>query len=311
MHTADTPEDQADAEAATWIARLHAEDRSQADADGFYRWLAQDPRNQAAFEAATLIWDAAAHASPAPPRKTTNRREMIAAGLGVAVLAGGSFAYFGRAEARVYETAVGEQKDVTLADNSTAFLDTDTRIVVRFSADKRLVDLERGRVNFHVAPDPGRLFEVSADRETVIAQQSDFSVRRDNDRLAVLVLEGRASVKEHDGYAQLASGDRLLASPEGVVRDRPALLPLLAWKKGQAILENERLSDAVAEMNRYSVIKIEIRDSDIAKLRFSGVYKVGDNIGFAHSVARLLPLRVQHDGDRVLLFMDASRMRQG
>lgn len=303
-------------EAADWLARLNADNRTEVDARSFQDWLAESPVHAAAFEEATMIWDLAGGVPQEMLHDTRHkqgfiRRREVLAGLAVTVAAAGTFSFLGRAEAKVYETAVGERRQVTFEDNSVAMLDTDTRIVVKFSDKNRLVDLDRGRVNFHVAPDSARPFTVAGAQQTIVAQQSDFDVRRDGENISVVLISGQASVNAGARNATLKSGERLVASADGTRLDRPSLQPLLAWQKGQAILENEKLTDAVVEMNRYSEVKLAIGDRAIEGLRVSGVYKVGDNLGFARSIARLLPLKIQQAGDRVILIMDTGRMRQG
>lgn len=307
--------DEIDNEAAAWLARLNADRRNEADMTAFRAWLAQSPAHAAAFEDATAVWDLAGgvprEAFTIPrPRRHISRREM-AAGLGVTFVAASSLMFRDRAEAKVFQTNVGEVRRVVFADNSTAMLDTDTRIAVRYDDTARRVDLERGRVNFHVTADAQRPFIVSGARETVTTRQSDFDVRRDGEKMSVVLIAGDASIESGGRTTKLQGGQRLVASASGVRLDKPNLLPLLAWRKGQAILEDERLADAIQEMNRYSAIKLMLGDGAIADFRVSGVYRVGDNPGFARSIARLLPLRVQQSDGKVLLLIDAGRMRQG
>jgi transmembrane sensor len=303
-------------EAAGWLARLSADHRTEADEAAFQAWLAASPAHQAAFEEATMIWELAGGVPremlrDTPRASRIGRREVLA-GLTVgAAVAGGLVFLGGRAEAKVYETAVGERRRIVFEDSSIATLDTDTRIVVKFSEAERLVDLQRGRVNFHVSADRTRPFIVSGAKETIVARQSNFDVRRDGENISVVLIDGRASVDSDGKTAVLGKGDRLVSSAEGTHLDKPSLLPLLAWQKGQAILENEKLGDAIAEMNRYSAVKLAVGDNAAAGLRVSGVYKVGDNLGFARSIARLLPLRVEQTDGKVLLRVDTDRMRQG
>ena len=307
--------DEIEDEAAAWLARLNADRRSAGDEAAFQAWLAQSPEHQAAFEDATTVWELAGGLPremlrPTPRPARMNRREVMA-GLGVAAVAAGTFTFWGRAEAKTYETAIGERRRIVFDDDSVATLDTDTRIVVKFDDRRRLVDLQRGRVNFLVSEDGNRPFIVSGASETIVARQSNFDVRRDGEKISVVLIDGRVSVENGSRTSVLETGQRLVSTADGMHMDKPSLLPLLAWQKGQAILENEKLTEAVAEMNRYSAVKLTIGDQAIMGLRVSGVYKVGDNLGFAHSIARLLPLKVQQSGDRVLLLMDAERMRQG
>lgn len=310
------------AEAAAWLARLRADDRSAADEKGFQAWLAEDPVHVAAFEIVNAVWEAAGTLprellEQDLSRPTRVGRRSVLAGLGTVIAVGGTITFWRAAYAGVYETDVGEQKHLALDDGTQVFLDTDTRIKVDFTDILRRVDLQRGRVNFRVAPDAKRPFLVKAAQREIVATQTTFDVRRDGDSVSVVLIRGQAIIKPasdvgHQRAQLLSAGERMVAAPgTGAKTDKPNLVPLLAWQTGQAIFENETLSQAVEEMNRYSSVKLEIADPTIAHLRLSGVYRVGDNTAFAHSVATLLPVVITPAGDRLEFAADVLRMPQG
>jgi len=59
-------------------------------------------------------------------------------------------------------------------------------------------------------------------------------------------------------------------------------------------------------MNRYSTAKLAV-DPDIAGLKVSGMYRVGDNGAFARSLAKLLPITVRQIGDTLVLSADPDQ----
>lgn len=307
------------AEAAAWLARLRADDRSLADERAFQKWLADDPAHTTAFEAVSSIWDIAGglprDLRGYEVRPRVSHRRQVLAGLGVLVVSGGTFSVWRSAQARVYQTDVGEQKHLALDDGSQVFLDTNTRIKVKFDDTVRAAELVYGRANFNVTPDPNRLFIVSAADRKVVAAASDFDIRRENGIVSVLLIKGSASLQTAAPAGQariMRSGERLVTGRLETTRlDRPNLGPLLAWKTGRAIFENDRLSDAVYEMNRYSTDRLQIEDTAIADMRVSGVYYVGDNIAFANSISKLLPVKIRRNGNRVYLSADPARLVQG
>jgi transmembrane sensor len=309
-------------EAAIWLARLRADDRTNEDERAFRAWLMADPRHAAAFESVNSVWDSVGALSrdlrsgDVQLESGLNRRALVTGGVGLAIAAGGTFAFVQSAAAEVYKTEVGEQKHVTLKDGTGMFLDTDTKLVVDFTDKSRKVDLRYGRANFRVAPDAKRSFAVEAAQKLVIGTHSNFDVRRDGDNISVLLIHGQAMVKNaaagNDGGRQLSDGERLsFASGQTPKLDKPNLLPLLAWHTGQAIFENSALADVVQEMNRYSTIKLEVDDARISRLKVSGVYRVGDNTNFARSLARLLPIEIRVVDDSIQLVGDDARMLQG
>jgi transmembrane sensor len=309
-------------EAAIWLARLRADDRSTEDERAFRAWLTADPRHAAAFESVNGVWDSVGALSrdlrngKVELESRFNRRALLMGGIGLAVAAGGTVAFMQSAAAEVYKTDVGEQKHVTLKDGTGLFLDTDTKLVVDFTDNSRNVVLRYGRANFRVAPDAKRAFAVEAAQKLVIGTRSNFDIRRDGDNVSVLLIHGVATVKnasaDADAGRQLSDGERLsFTSGQSPRLDKPNLLPLLAWHTGQAIFENSALSDVVREMNRYSTVKLEVDDARISRLKVSGVYRVGDNGNFARSLSRLLPIEIRVANDAIQLVGDDARMLQG
>jgi transmembrane sensor len=304
-----------ESEAAAWLARLRADNRTDADEVAFNAWVSESPAHAKAFESALAIWEVLGSVpremKDRESRPAFMRRREVLAGLLVATGSVVTVSFWSRAEAKVYQTAVGEQRRIVLDDGSIALLDTDTRVVVNFDTKKRMVTLERGRANIHVAIDPKRPFILSDPDETIVADASEFEVRRRIDGLSIVVIDGHASLAEGTARTMVGSGQRLVISGKGTRVDRPSMRPLLAWRSGQAILENEKLADAITEMNRYSEVKLTIGDAAVGSMRISGVYKVGDNDRFARAVSHLLPVKIQHSGDKLILTMDIKRLRQG
>jgi transmembrane sensor len=311
------PADDVQAEAALWLIRLRSEARTEAQAAAFRQWLSADQAHATAFEAVNATWDISGGLSRdmrgAPRASSSGNRRTIMAG-GAALLAGaGAMSFWGRAEAKNFRTEVGEQKHVSLDDGTRIFLDTDTQLEVRFSETQRMTHLHYGRVNFRVASDPVRPFVVNAAEAKVVAASSNIDVRLDGPRLSVVLVKGSADIVLASSQAEkLQTGERLVIDSQGFRhRDKPALAPLLAWQTGQAIFEDGRLWDAAAEMNRYSNVKLVIPDSEVGDFKISGIYAVGDNIAFANSVVRLLPVKLVQAEGRIEIISDKARRTRG
>src|SRR5215469_3003003 len=106
-------------EAAIWLARLRADDRSVEDERAFRAWLTADPSHAAAFESVNSVWDSVGALSrdlrsgQVQLESGLNRRALFAGGVGLVVAAGGSLVFMQAAAAQVYQTEIGEQKHVT------------------------------------------------------------------------------------------------------------------------------------------------------------------------------------------------------
>jgi len=319
-----TPSPEIRAEAAAWLARLHAEDRDAADEAAFRAWLNASPAHALAFEAVDRVWSDVggladlrtdlrtgrkAVRTHRPVHSLASRRALLT-GVGLLAVTGGSALFWRSASAKVYETDVGEQKHVALDDGSQLFLDAQTRIAVSFSETARVVDMQYGRANFRIVPDLKRPFIVEAAERKIIATRCNFDVRCEDGQVQVVLIHGEVDVKSAstpDGRGErLKAGDRLVASNDIEKRDKPDMTHVLAWQTGYEMFDKEELAQAVEEMNRYSTAKLAV-DPSVAGLKVSGLYRVGDNSAFANSLAKLLPITVRQIGDTLVLSADPDQ----
>jgi transmembrane sensor len=66
----------------------------------------------------------------------------------------------------------------------------------------------------------------------------------------------------------------------------------LAWRDGALVFEGEPLSQAVAEVGRYTSQRIVLTGSKVAALRISGRFRTDDVPGFFQALQAALPVRV-------------------
>jgi transmembrane sensor len=139
---------------------------------------------------------------------------------------------------------------------------------------------------------------VTAGDRTVRALGTSFVVRRDDARVAVTLVEGKVAVADE----VLSPGTRVVyegAAP--VRRDQPNLERLTAWQRGVVMLEETPLADAIAEMNRYSTVKLDVEQPQVSAYEVSGIFRAGDSMRFARAVARTYGLVVTERPDRIVL----------
>lgn len=326
------------AEASVWIVRLHGAHRSPELEAGFRRWLEASPDNTEEFERVTAVWDAAPHASIAglprvvhrEPASPNPRRWAIAATL-LLVAAGIAFLAYRVELNPEYVTAIGEQRTVPLDDGSRIALNSNSKVKIEFSESKRTVRLLRGEAFFEVAHNQERPFVVIAGDNQVTAVGTTFEVRYEPDHIDVTLVEGKVNVTStaeplgapasmssslsglgklsSSGYAMTA-GERLrVAKGAPAIIDAPRVDAVTAWRRGEVMLDDTPLNDAIAEMNRYSKSALVIDESSIVTLHVSGIYHTGDSEGFAQTVAQLYGLQVAQEGGQIHL-RSAARLTQ-
>ena len=209
----------------------------------------------------------------------------------------------------IYNTLVGEQKTVVLSDNTIIRMDTDTKLRVRYTDRERRIDLVDGQAHFDVAKNKQRPFDVYTTYGLVRAVGTAFSVsllsRQD---IKVIVDEGKVELAKlspvpptvEKAANENIKSDAITVSPavpvqaatfvsleKGqaasfdsqvyTVRDLPEeeLTRQLAWSQGLLVFDNEPLKDVIAEVGRYTDVRIEIIDSALADLEVGGRFRVG------------------------------------
>lgn len=187
-------------------------------------------------------------------------------------------------------TTVGQRAEVSLADGSTVMLNTDSELKVAFDEGRRRVELVRGQAWFEVAKDPSRPFVVMAAGQEITALGTAFDVRIDRDRLEVMLVEGRVRVARPapEGQApQSAGGVVLLPQQMLVMREDDLAVrklsdtsPVESWRNGFLVFDDQPLSEAVDEFNRYAARPIRVADSETGAIRISGAFKIGDDRAF-------------------------------
>lgn len=293
------------ADAAAWLARLHAEDRTAEDVAAFRAWLDRDPENASRFEHLTGVWEQVGGLGEIERvpihARAVSRRAVLAGGLGLAAAGGAGLWALALPDA-AYATALGERRGLKLADGSRLLMNTSTVVEVRFDRGRRRIDLKQGQVLLDVASDP-RPFLVEVSGGVLRTDRGRFDIRSDAELTAYFAVAGSARVEHGAGASvSLRSGDRLRAGLRSAPAiDHPEPLDLLAWQDGRAVFRDTRLADAVREMNRYSNLPLVLVDETVGEERLSGVYRVGDNAAFAKALAMLLPVRAISSGREITL----------
>lgn len=327
------------AEASVWIARLHGDSRGRALENGLRRWLLEDADNARAFALATEVWDDAASLRRFVPFHQSERKQsllrwrpmLVAASCAMLLVIAGivwSQFYWG-----VISTAVGEQRHLVLEDGTRVFLNTDTRIAVKYEKRARRVELRQGEALFNVAKRSDWPFIVVVGDRQVRALGTSFVVRKDAQRMAVTLVEGSvlvtpvvsavndpapvvieapgavaqtpsvpASVRSDGAQFKLTPGQRLTFSNDAPTRlDTPSVERTTAWRRGQVILDDTPLRAAADEMNRYNETKLVVREPEAAALLINGLFQAGDSTHFANAVAQAYGLTVIQRGDEIIL----------
>jgi transmembrane sensor len=164
-------------------------------------------------------------------------------------------------------------------------LNTNSRLNVDFSGNRRDVHLVRGEAFFEVVHDKARPFTVYASNYVVRDIGTAFDVHLSKVGVVEIgVTKGSVEVAPAEGPAAHAgkSGDVLTAGHNIVlgqeVEHTEAVSNAdmgrkLAWRQGQLIYTGQPLGQVLADISRYSDIKIELADPALENLPVGGAFR--------------------------------------
>ncbi|MBB5712537.1 FecR family protein [Sphingomonas xinjiangensis] len=271
-------------------------------------WLRRDPRHAGALLRAMAGLSAVERALTSDmserstrsslPARPNRRRVIAAAGGAIAATVAGTFGWQ-RLGGRYVTTSRGEIRRLPLEDGSIATINTGSELRISLNPAGRRIELARGQAWFQVAKDRTRPFIVDAGIAQARAIGTAFSVVRGEDGVQVAVTEGTVAVwpSGSDGLmailkaGQFANFRAPAAAP--VVGSAPDEIErALAWRNGEISLENETLSHAIEQFNRYNSQRLVLTDPSLADERLVGLFKIDKPEDFATMLSTSLDVEV-------------------
>jgi transmembrane sensor len=322
-------------EASVWIARLDSGHWSTADQRALRDWCARSPAHRQTLRRMCSTWVELDELSvlrqafnecstPEPARLRWNgfwavHATFLAVFLGAAIWwmlpidPGG----VGSPAVELYATRVGEQRTVVLTDRSTVRLNTNSLLEVDYRPDERRVRLVKGEALFEVAKDARRPFLVNAAAASVRAVGTRFSVRLQHEDVEVVVSEGAVTLARTSTSASTpeSRAHLLVVRPEqiAVVQDR-ATDPIhvttvdvheverrLSWTQGVLEFDGEPLEKVIAEVSRYTPLKITLVDPELRNVPVGGRFKIGETRALFEVIEAGFGAQVSPTKDGVLI----------
>lgn len=301
--------------AINWAVKLNFNTPSAATQAAFETWLHQQPTHAAAWQRITSLKADFAVLPSHLARNTLDaievrrstkglkRRQVIALlGLSGVIIGSGTViqqqAPWQRLLADV-STKTGEQRTITLADGTTIILNTDTAISTRFDNDIREITLHRGEIAISTGKDSQfatrRPFWVNTPNGKLQAIGTYFTTRLDDRHTHVSVKEGAVALHPRSSVDSIIvnAGEYWQFDDRHISQISNAGIEPDSWTEGVIAGKNMRLGDLLTELSRYRSGRISI-DPDIADLRVSGVYHIGDTDQVLHFLAQTQPVTVSY-----------------
>lgn len=253
-------------------------------------------------------------AGGAPPSLTRpTRLWRLAAALALLLTLAGAGIWAFSQGGRTYDTGIGEQRTLILADGSTVTLNALTTVRVHMTKEVREVTLVRGQAYFHDTDDSAHPFIVRTGKSVVRAIGTEFDVDEESNRTVVTVLEGQVAVASSFNRLDRAARHELVRELEAPASGLKAVLvsageqvtvlaqnipapntvdvaAVTAWLQQRLIFDDTPLEKVAQQFNLYSKRRLVIADPALLNVGVSGVYSVSDPaalIGFLRSQPKL------------------------
>jgi transmembrane sensor len=310
--------DRTDERASEFLVRRydvgHWSDADQAELDA---WLGESLANRASYWRLKAAWiradrlDALRPMSPrgGPPsgQQRSQSRLKLAAAIGLLTLLGSTAWFASQPSTRTFSTAVGERSSLQLPDGSGVELTTNTVLRIATSDGTRKVWLDKGEAFFQVVHNDDRPFELQALGFRIVDLGTEFSIRRDANRIEVTVLKGSVRVeppesRDRSRAVQLTAGEIAIADSHGISVSNKSAVEIedaLSWRTGFLVFRRTPLTEVAAEFNRYNNDKIVVDDVQASTLTVSARLPATDVNAFARMAHNFMGLRVSRSGDEI------------
>jgi transmembrane sensor len=284
-------------EAVAWVQRLTSGEATPADAEALKRWCAQSPAHAEAYAEASRVWNDLGQAtllhgrgggSLLELRQVLLRRQALTRRvlLGGGIAAAGAYVAvrppFGLwpslSELRAdFRTATGEQRRVTLTDNVSVTMNTQTSIALdpaQGEADR--IELIAGEAAFTTAPDAKRPLVVVAASGQSRGSAAQFNVRCLPAAGAVRVTctSGDVRIEQRGAAATINAGQQVRYDARGlsaIETIEPDIVS--AWQRGIVVFRATPLADVVEEINRYRPGRIILINAELGRKLVSGRFR--------------------------------------
>lgn len=291
--------------AARWYVDLHCEELNDATREAHRSWLECDPSHQQAWERLGRLQEKFDLVTPGIARPTLNRarakrRDVLKVlSILLAASAAGGVAWQTTPLPNLMadqRTGAGERRRVRLDDGSQLQLNTATAVDIHYSAQLRELSLLGGEILIETARDTlARPFIVHTHQGSIRALGTRFIVRQEGRQTRVCVLEHAVEVRRASSTeaVRVDTGQQLSFSDTGLGTLQSADLQADAWTRGMLVVNDWRLGDFIAELQRYRSGHLGC-DPAIAALRISGAFHLGNTDTVLENLTTTLPVRVRH-----------------
>ena len=197
-----------------------------------------------------------------------------------------------------YSVDIGQSQQLTLADNTQVWLNTNSAIDTAYSDALREIKLLQGEIFVATAQDKQRQLVVSSQwqQQTIQLQAlgTKFNVLNTENRLELTVYDGSVEFKSTSNSESqiIHSGERMSLTADGF-SELESINTLADWRQGKLVAENMPLVEFCQHLNRYRVGVIRV-SPEAEKLSLDGVFPMFDTDKSLSMLEHTLPVNIHY-----------------
>lgn len=295
-------------ESIQWVIRLGARP-SATEKAAFESWCRRSPAHAEAARQAFALLDGVGHTQLAaehrhwvqalmPTPRRIGRRAVLAGGLSAAAMAGVATGVLGPVSGLLadHSTRIGQRRRLSLADGSSAWLNSESAFSQAFSSAARVVSVSAGELLFDVAHDPLRPFVIECRDGSVRANGGSYALRRESQHSSLTVVSGLAEVRNQAGSMATLTANQRVAFSGDVMGLAEAIDAdaATAWVRGKLIFNQQTIAAITRELQRYTPGRIVVIGEPLQRLQLSGVFELDDMDALVRNIAALAGAEVTH-----------------
>jgi transmembrane sensor len=284
--------------AARWLALLDSGSASDVDLLRLEQWRASNSQHESAWQKALLLRQRfsglpGALAMATLDRPDASRRALFKQALGLAAVLPLGWLLSRELPLDAWtadmSTAVGERRQVRLADGTFVQLNTDSAVDIDLAAYR--LTLVRGEVAVRVPGAQPMALQVPYGQ--VVISTGEVCLRMVDQACRVSVITGTARLQPLRGPEQLVhAGQQATLQADGIANVTAMDPWLLGWREGVLRLDDRPLGELLHELRRYRPGVLRWA-SELEGLRVTGTFRLDDTDGVLALLAASLPLQVQ------------------
>jgi transmembrane sensor len=310
-------------QAAYWYVRIRSPELTAEQESEFFAWLESSALHQVAFVRMEQAWTAGGAIRLRPPQKAFASTRKLGAWLSAAaavlitVLLIHPYPVHQEETAPELEkyTAIAEQKNVTLPDQSSAILSPNSLVELRYSESARELHLSRGHIFLNVKQDAQRPFKVFTKQGVVRVIGTQFAVQHLAEDLKITVVEGlvgllksKSANSDQAPLLVLRKNQQILYSDalKGAVATTVDAARETSWTKGRMIFDGVPLAEVTATLNQHLSLPIQVASPDLLTKRIVGAISIKNPRVAAESLASIAGAVVEETPNKDALVLKSA-----